>query len=65
MAARLHDQDRAAGAAAPHDPQGEHEAVAAPRGQHLLVPHTTMSPRTQSTLNHPIGMACHHRFLSY
>lgn len=48
VAAWLHDQDGAAGAAAPHDPQGEHEAVAAAWGQQLLVPHSVST--TQSTL---------------
>lgn len=44
MAARLHHQDSSAGAAAPHDPQGEHEAVSAARGQHLLNTHWLIMP---------------------
>ena len=36
LAARLHHQDRAAGAAQAHAAQGQHEAVAAAGGGHLL-----------------------------
>lgn len=38
MAARLHYQDGLTGAETSDDAQGEHEAIAAPRGKHFLVP---------------------------
>lgn len=48
MATRLHYQDSAAGATAPDDTQGEHEAVPASWGKHLLVvfflKHVLMDP---------------------
>jgi hypothetical protein len=37
MAARLHDQDSAAGVAKADDTQGQHETVPAPRGKLILI----------------------------